>query len=329
MGIYVVNYECLLVRGHLTQEAKMQSVRIYFAFLFACTIAATIALGSAVQATSPSYPFPWENENSVKALLAQQTGQAVVCEGIVARIAARNNPPYFVLRDEWRVNNEPESRIAVMCRPPLNLTGVVRVTGTLGWLPNDEVCILDPTVEGLFDQQGQPVYWAPFPGLMTAGNWQALPIPTGPIPPSDPSLIDDGMGIPGEVSAYAIEGVSQFDTVASLLATAPPVLSRIALTCKPVVNVGEGFIVVGDDSDNSMVKVYTNAEVKLTDRVVALSGVAHSEDGRLVVYAGAGPSPFYDFQGTGGSVSWVCGVRWHTERSWHKHAVKRRYVCWR
>ena len=138
---------------------------------------------------------------------------------------------------------------------------------------------------------------------MTNANRQVLPIPTGPIPPSDPSLADDGTGIPGEVSAYATEGGARFDTVASLLATAPPVLTHAALACKPVVSVGDGFIVIGDDSDNSVVKAYTNAAVKPTDRVISLSGTVHSEDGRLVIYAGAGPSPFYDFQGTGGGVS--------------------------
>lgn len=268
-------------------------------FLFACTVALTILLGSAVHATSP-YSLPWEeNEHSVQAVLAQQEGRTVVCEATVAKIAARNNPPYFVLRDEWRVNNEPEARIAVMCRPPASLTGAVRVTGTLGRLPNNELCILNPTVEGLFDQQGRPVCWMPFPGLMT-GNWQVLPIPTGSIPSSDPSLVDDGMGVSGEVSAYATaQGTARFETVASLLATAPPVLSGVELSAKPIVSVNAeaGYIVVGDDNSDLTIKVYTNANVKPKDRVIKLTAVVHSEGGQLTLYAGSGVYPYFDSQG--------------------------------
>jgi len=237
-------------------------------------------------------------------LLAQQAqeGQTVVCEATVARIAARNNPPYFVLRDEWRSSGEPESRIVVLCRPPLNLTGAVRVTGVLGRLANNEPCITNPTVEGLFDQQGRPVYWMPFPEL-TVGNWQALPIPTDPIPPSDPSLIDNGAGISGEVSAYATQEIAKYDTVASLLATAPPLLSLVEIACKRIVSVGNGYIVVGDDDSNSVVKVYTNVTATSQHRLTKLQGVVHTEHGCLVLYAGAGPSPFFDTQGPGGGVS--------------------------
>ena len=278
----------------------MQSMRTHLVFLLACTIAATIALGSAVQATSPSYPFPWENENSVRAALAQQEGQTVVCEAAVAEIAARNNPPYFVLRDEFRTSNEPESRIVVLCRPPVHLTGVVRVTGTLGRLPNDELCILNPTVEGLFDQQGRPLYWMPFGDFMAEATRQVLPIPTGPIPPSDESLPDNGLGISGEVSAYSTnQGAARFETVASLLATAPPVLSSVELSAKPIVSINaeEGYIVVGDDNSDSAVKVYTNAAVKPKDRLIRLTAVVHSEGGQLTLYAGNGVYPFFDCQG--------------------------------
>ncbi|MGB9619958.1 MAG: hypothetical protein ACPL7K_06075, partial [Armatimonadota bacterium] len=229
----------------------------------------------------------------------------MVCEASVGRISARGNPSFFILRDEFHAYNEREPRIAVLCRPPVNLTGgsAVRVTGTLARLPNNELCIINPTVEGLFDARGRPVYWTPFPGFLAAGNWRVLPMPTGPIPPSDPSLPDDGLGIPGQVTAYAAEGVSRFDTVASLLAAAPPVLTRVELSAKPIVSMGEGYIVVGDDNSSAAVKVYTNAVVKPTDRIIRLTGEAHSENGRLVLYGGAGPEPFFDPQGFVGGMT--------------------------
>jgi hypothetical protein len=199
------------------------------------------------------------------------------------------------------LTKEPESRIVVLCRPPLNLTGAVRVTGVLGRLPNNEPCITNPTVEGLFDQQGRPVYWL-FPEPV-AGSWRVLPIPTDPIPPSDPSLVDNGAGISGEVSAYATQEVAKYDTVASLLTTAPPVLSLVEIACKRILSVGDGYIVVGDDDSNSTIKVYTNVTATTQHRVTKLQGVVHTERGRLVLYAGTGPSPFFDVQGPGGGVS--------------------------
>jgi len=267
------------------------------ACLFACTIASAILLGPSVHATSPC-SFPWENKNSVRAALAQQEGRSVVCVAAVALTAARNNPPYFVLKDEFRISNDPASRIVVLCRPPVNLNGVIRVTGTLGRLPgNNEPCILDPTVEGLFDENGRPVSWTPFFAFMTAGNWRTLPIPTGPIAPSDPSLADDGTGVAGEVSAFATRGVSRYETVASLLSSAPSVLSCVELSAKPIAGVGEGCILVGDDNSDSIVKVYTNVAVNPKDRIIKLTGVVHSEGGRLCLYAGNGVSPYYDAQG--------------------------------
>ena len=81
-------------------------------------------------------------------------------------------------------------------------------------------------------------------------------------------------------------------------------LCRIELACKPVVSVGDGFMVVGDDTSAARVKVYTNATVKPDDRIIKLSGVMHTQDSRPVIYADTGPAPYFDPQGPGGGV-WV------------------------
>lgn len=295
-SIHAVHYEWPL-EGAGDKEAKMQNQRTHLVFLFACTVALTILLGSAVHATPL---FPWETENSVRAALAQQEGQNVVCEASVAKIAARNNPPYFVLRDEFRASNEPESRIVVLCRPPLNLTGTVRVTGVLGRLPNNELYITNPTVEGLFDQDGQPVCWMPFPGF-AAGNWQVLSSPASVIPPSDESMAAGG--IPDEVTAYATEETTKFDTVAALIASPPAILSHVELAAKPIlsVNAAEGYIIVGDDASPFAVRVYTNASnIRLGDRIIRLSGTVHSQNGQTVLFAGNGILPYFDPTGRDG-----------------------------
>ena len=279
----------------------MKSWRIHISvFYLVCMISLTTLLGSAVHAGSL---FPWENEKSIRALLMQQPkeGQSVACEAIVARIAARNNPPYFVLRDTFRPAGDADSKLVILGRVPLSLRSgqSVFVSGTLGRLPNNEPCIYDATVEGFFDEQGRPLYWFAFHELVTDANRQALPLPTGPIPPSDPSLFDDGMGIPGEVSAYATQGISRYETIASLIASAPAVLSLVELSAKPIVNInsGEGYIEVGDDNSDSTIKVYTKIAVKPRDRLIRLTGIVHSEGGQPVLYSGNGDPRFFDSQG--------------------------------
>lgn len=45
----------------------------------------------------------WENPNSVRNALTLQEGQGVLCEEVtVCKIAARNNPAYYVIGDDYR-----------------------------------------------------------------------------------------------------------------------------------------------------------------------------------------------------------------------------------
>lgn len=272
-------------------------------FILTC-MCLTMLLGSTMRAASL---LPWERQDSVSAALAlQEDGRSVSCEGvIVCRIAARNNPSYFVITDQYSANTD--NKIVVLCRVPsvLKRGTQISVEGKLGTMPfTGERCIYDPTVYGFFNAEGKMVSWVNFPfgDFPTWLTKEALELPTSPIPQSDPSLPDDGMGIWGPVTADTTDGVLGFETVASLLATAPPVLSPIKLACKPVVEVGNGFIIVGDDNSNAAVKVYTNATIKPTDRVIKLTGTAHSENGKLVVYGGDGPPPFFDPQGFLGGI---------------------------
>ncbi|MEN6358169.1 MAG: PQQ-binding-like beta-propeller repeat protein [Armatimonadota bacterium] len=253
-------------------------------------------LGNQLQASQ----LPWETENSVKNALSQQDGQSIVCEATVARIAARNNPDYFVIQDDYSGN-----RLVVLCHPPedLSVGKAVYVEGTIGTLTaNGERYVYDPTVYG-YIKDGELQHWTPFFGFAPTDNKQELTFPTDPIPPSDPSLADDGLGIAGEVTADTTYRISKFDTVASLRATSPPILTPVKITCKPVTNVGENYIYVGDDNSSAVVRVYTNVIVKPTDRVIELTGTVHTENGALVIYADSGPDPYFDPQGSNGSVS--------------------------
>lgn len=278
-------------------------------FALACMIALTTLLASAAHADSPVTLFPWGTEGSVRALVTQsyRDGQSVVCEATVDRIAARNNPAYFVLRDELKLSGDPDYKVVVLCsRIPLALRccQAVRVTGELGRLPNNEVCIINPVVEAYVDQNGALIHRTPF-DFTSHNSRQTLPFPTGPIPPSDASLSDDGTGVSGAVSANVTQGVSRYDTIASFLASAPPVLSQVELSAKPITGIGEGYVTVGDDNSESAVRVYTNLAVKSRDRLIKLKAVVHSEAGQLCLYAGAGQAPFFDAQGldAAGSIS--------------------------
>ena len=78
------------------------------------------------------------------------------------------------------------------------------------------------------------------------------------MPPVDPTDSSMGSGVPGEVTAVAPR-LFRFPTASSLLSAPPPVLAPGELSCIRVIQVGEGFIVVGDDSSDAAVKVYTTA----------------------------------------------------------------------
>lgn len=259
-----------------------------YGFLLACVCLAML-LSTATYATTSL--LPWEGPDSVRAfraLLTQQDGQNVSCTGTIYKIAGRNNPAFFVLGDQFSASDN--SKVIVFGRLPFTLRcgETISVEGTLGTIPaSGERCIYDATAYGFFNAEGKIVDWMilPFANLPPWISKQALEVPNGPIPPSDPSLADDGMGLPWPVMIDSTVGISKFDTIASLLATAPPLFSYIETACKPVVGVGEDYILVGDDSTDAVVKVYTRASssIKQGDRIVKLTGTAHSEDGNLVL----------------------------------------------
>ncbi|MEN6521706.1 MAG: hypothetical protein ABFD46_11230, partial [Armatimonadota bacterium] len=214
----------------------------------------------------------------------------------VSKIEARNDPPYFVVQDRFK----PDNKIVILSRPPSSLTCgmTVDVTGTLVTLNTGERCLTDATTFGYFNSDGSLIGWS-YCSMLCADR-QALPIPAAPIPPSDPSLTADGSGIPGLVTSEPAEKPSVYGTVASL--SSAPLLSTVEISCKPVRETGAGYITVGDDDSDAAIKVYTNAAVNPTDRVIKLTGTLHTEKGSHVIYADSGPEPYFDHQGYIGHV---------------------------
>ena len=266
------------------------------AFILSSTVVAVSLLACS------SNLFAGQTEG-IGSLFLQPDGTRVQLDGVaVDKICARQAQPYFVVRDA----TQPSRRIVVLCRPPLELSKglAVGIEGTLGTLSNGERCIAKVSVYAYFDSSGRATPWVLWPFLDFAGRLskQLLPIPDSPVPPSDPSLSADGSGVPGEVTATRDDGASRYATVASLLATSPPLLTPVELSCKPVLDVGSGFIVVGDDTTDAAVRVHTGTKVKPGDRIVRLTGTTHSENGRLVLYSDSGPRPYFDPQGFVGQV---------------------------
>ncbi len=62
-------------------------------------------VGFICSSAGASTTLPWQTANSVGNALLQQNGASVVCEGVVERIAARNKPAYFVMKDQLAVGN--------------------------------------------------------------------------------------------------------------------------------------------------------------------------------------------------------------------------------
>ncbi len=241
-------------------------------FLLACLCLTTFLGSGAARAQDL---FPLQENNSVATALTLPDGQQVTCQmATVLSIHARNNPPFLTICD----SANPNSRIVALGQGllPLALRAglTVTVSGTMGTLPGtSERCIVGCTIEGFYDDDGNLTSLPPAFGFLPALEGQALQQPAGPIPPSDPSLPDNGMGIAGPVSANLSDEVTPFNSVGDLLAAAPPVLTPISLACKPVVSVGDdGSILVGDDSDSATVKVYVNSQVQPGSRVMVRPG---------------------------------------------------------
>jgi len=202
------------------------------------------ALTTLVSAAAYSTPFaPLDTPMSVSNAIHAPDGTAVTCQRvIVERIVARQTPAFFVVRDSFAAG----SRIAVLCRPPVALARdqVVDMSGTMGTLPNGERVIVNPSITGYFDRSGSPLM--PPPMVLDLDPWygvkQPLPVALGPVAPADPS---------GPVGAALVTatpiGVAHFDSVSSLVSTRPAVMTPVELSCRRVCEVGDGFIVIGDD----------------------------------------------------------------------------------
>lgn len=241
--------------------------------------------------------LPWESAMSVGNALHARDGSRVTCESVVVdRVVARQTPSFYVVHDDSRT----DSRMVVLDRPPVGLVlgQSVDVIGTVETLPNGERFLATPTVIGYFDSDGKPLVAPPMPpGVPRLCTKRELPAAASPLQPADPS----GSAPSASVTARYVQ-VARFDTVGALLAARPELLSPVELCCKRIVEVGNGFMLVGDDDGSSAVKVYANVAAKPGDRVLRLSGEAHSENGRVVIYAGSGPEPYFDSQGFGGGV---------------------------
>lgn len=233
--------------------------------------------------------------------LTQSDETPVFLEAVtVDKIAARQDPAYFVVHDAYH----PDVRIVVLCRPPIELRSgdTVAIEGIVGSLSNSERCIIKPTVYGYFDGKGRQIRWLPPFTINLFLNKAPLEIPSSPVPPSDPSLPATGKGLQGDVTSDSAPLPFSVMSVLSLLGSCPTVLTPVELGCRPVRSIGDGFIVVGDDDSDATVKVFTNVEVSPTDRIIKLTGTAHTEGGIPVLYADAGPAPYFDPQGFVGNV---------------------------
>lgn len=134
------------------------------------------------------------------AALSGADSASVTCASVaVERIAARNNPAYFVIRDPYSPRGSSAAKIVVICRPPssLRVGQMVDVVGVMFTLPGGERCITEPTVYALIDRYGDPCTWSPIDWLLPEPQRQVLSFPTGAIPPSDPSLTVGGARLDG------------------------------------------------------------------------------------------------------------------------------------
>jgi len=220
--------------------------------------------------------------------LSQPNGARVYLDAVVVgKIEARQNPPYFVIREFFDKN----ARIIVYAPPPreLRLGQTVDVEGTLATLPAGDRALVSVVVLAYLDAQGNLLYHGPLlkgPFKPTPWRWKrpltvgATTSAVGPLSASSPR----------GPNALLEGGPIYCPTIAD--AKAQPDDTVVELQCKPVASVGSGSFVMGEDppSSDTLTTYYTGA-VNSTDRINRVTGTMETDgEEERVLDVDSGPS---------------------------------------
>jgi hypothetical protein len=209
---------------------------------------------------------------------------------VVGKIEARQNPPYFVIREFFDMN----ARIVVYAPPPreLRLGQTVDVEGTLSTLPTGDRALVSVVVLGHLDAQGNLLYHGPLlkgPFKPIPWKWKrplAVGATTSVVGPLSASS-------PGEPNSLLEGGAIYCPTIAD--AKAQPDDTAVGLQCKRVASTGSGLFVMGEDVGSDTLAAYCTTPANATDRINCITGTMQTAGGQRVLDVDGGPG--FDQQG--------------------------------
>ena len=196
----------------------------------------------------------WMNRpGTIGHALSLPDGSRVCLDAVVVdKIRARQVPAYFVIRECF----DSTARLVVYAPPsPLLRFGqTVDVYGTIDTLPNGSRAIVNASVFGYTDSEGDLLYHGPLiKGLLapTAWEWKsalttysvqgtarALDLPT---PPGEPNPA------PGDPPVYCA-------TIAAAKARGDG--TAVELQCKPIDSASSGYFIMAEDDTSDTLTVY-------------------------------------------------------------------------
>jgi RHS repeat-associated protein len=259
----------------------------------AVVVAALILLLSSLASGLPDWML---RPGTIGHAVSLRDGSHVYLDAVIVdKIRAKQTPAYLVVRECFSA----EDRIIVLTPPSsrLRLGQLVDIEGTISTLSNGNRAIVEPTVLGYTDEDGNLLLHGPLiKGLLEPTPWEWMvdltihpegktPAPTSPSSPEPNTTPSRGP------TYYANIG----DVVGGVRTLANgDFLGLAEFECKPIVSTGYdqtcgNYFIMGEDAGQDTLKVYCQTEVSDTDRVNKVSGQLREENGTAVLCVNSGP----------------------------------------
>ncbi len=265
-----------------------------------------LSVGCSAQTSWDSRP------GTIRNALTLQDGSHVVLDAeIVDKIRARQIPAYFTITECF----DRTSRLVVLTQPSpdLRMGQTVDVEGSMATLDDGQRAVVDVTVYGYTDKDGNLLYHGPLikgPWAPEPWEWKVDLTVSSSESGSSPSQQSE-MLPPGEVSTDSSVEVVTCATIADVKAQSLGTV--VVIRCHPVSSGGTGSFTLGEDGGTDTLAVNYTGTVAQTCRVCVLSGtVDTTDDVDRVLDVDSGPNYNVQesFQGDvlaapQGSIAWV------------------------
>jgi hypothetical protein len=218
----------------------------------------------------------------------------------IEKIGAKESPAYLVIKDWF----DPHSKLLVMTQPSpeLRMGQTIDVEGTISTLEDGRRAIVNPTVLGYTDEEGNLLLSGPrMKGFDEPFPWEWK---------IDLTVSGEFL-MSGTPREELLDSLSEelCETIADAKAVSDG--TAVELRCKPITSIDSGFFIMGEDGSSDTLKVYYSGTVSVADRIRTITGTIQTEDSERVLDVDSGPE--YDPQifvgsiqtATDGTIEWV------------------------